>query len=514
MLNRLISKDLSPDDRRKRRKALLALAIGAVPGAAVGAILGWPTRQLVGVLGGIGIGLLTGAFTAGFVFVIAEVRQESKGASKNPFVGGFLNLLAPGSVHLYLGKRDALAWANMLLWLLGAGFSVVAGMMLIIHTELPKTLWPDGVCPGLLALFYLIGLFGGGIEVIQKYNRELAKQEAAQSETQVAQERARQAARQVTGVVSGLIFFSCLAWSIFQGYVEANEQLSSIISPAHLAWSPDGDWIAFSNGPWDPIYVMTADGSMLHTIGGDAKGEQPTWSPDSSSLAFTTTEGQICIVDTRDDNVRCLADLNMEAGYPAWSPDGESIAFLSQDEDSAIICIVGILGDNLRCPIRCSTNGINNWPPNSPAWSPDGTRMIVLDCGGEEKGIYIINVDGGDTHRLTETGHCPAWSQDGSKIIFQSSGFRVIDIDAGRTQLLANRPEQVNGHSVRYMGGTSLGCPTWSPDRSQVALVAEGPDENEHIYVMDIVNGNTRRLTDYSIWNWLRLAIMTPNRRQ
>jgi Tol biopolymer transport system component len=62
------------------------------------------------------------------------------------------------------------------------------------------------------------------------------------------------------------------------------------ISPHHLAWSPDGKWLAVANqGELSKVslWVMSPDGSEEHPIG---DGDLPIWSPDGSMLLYTDGE--------------------------------------------------------------------------------------------------------------------------------------------------------------------------------------------------------------------------------
>ena len=105
------------------------------------------------------------------------------------------------------------------------------------------------------------------------------------------------------------------------------------------AWSPDGQWIAFTNsrgtaGPGrGSIWIMRADGTerrqvTLHPDNGFDLS--PTWSPDGQRIAFQ--RGGIAIVTVATGDVSYL-DLPGRPTQPSWSPDGRHIAFAWQPSE-------------------------------------------------------------------------------------------------------------------------------------------------------------------------------------
>lgn len=99
------------------------------------------------------------------------------------------------------------------------------------------------------------------------------------------------------------------------------------------AWSPDGQWIAFSQsrgtaGPGrGSIWIMRADGSgkrQLTVHPDNGFDLNPSWSPDGQRIAFQ--RGGIAIVTVATGEVAYLG-LPGTSIQPAWSPDGRHIAF-------------------------------------------------------------------------------------------------------------------------------------------------------------------------------------------
>ena len=110
-----------------------------------------------------------------------------------------------------------------------------------------------------------------------------------------------------------------------------------LASPGFPAWSPTGEWIAFS---WHDvstanyqtgIFVMKQNGTQVTRVIPDtiraAELQRPTWSPDGNRLAFVTGNGRaIGMVDV-DGSDLSVVPIPMWVESLAWSPDGAFLAF-------------------------------------------------------------------------------------------------------------------------------------------------------------------------------------------
>ena len=105
------------------------------------------------------------------------------------------------------------------------------------------------------------------------------------------------------------------------------------------AWSPDGEWIAFtsSRGTAGPgrgsIWIMRWDGSEQRELTvnpGNGFDLSPSWSPDGQRIAFQ--RGGISIVTVATGEVTNLGLVGTSI-QPAWSPDGRHIAFAWQPSE-------------------------------------------------------------------------------------------------------------------------------------------------------------------------------------
>ncbi len=308
-----------------------------------------------------------------------------------------------------------------------------------------------------------------------------------------------------------------------------------------LAWSPDGEQIAFTrldNGVQN-IYVTRLSGTspLVNLSNTPFNDSQPAWSPDGKRIAFVSDEsGDLDIyVMAADGTGRTrLTDNPTQETAPTWSPDGTRIAFVSDRNGSPQLFRMGDNGvdqqllagtlSNVASPawqplprptvvnriafsagvgrgfsslFVINTTGagrvtlINSaeFDTITPAWSPDGTQIAFAGRDAINYDIYIMPASGGDPIRLTRgegSNLHPAWSPDGTRIGFESNRDGVWDVytinpQGGDLTNLTNSP-------------SNDGNIAWSPDGTQIAFVSDR-DGKLNIYTMNIDGSNLRQLT-------------------
>ena len=180
------------------------------------------------------------------------------------------------------------------------------------------------------------------------------------------------------------------------------------------AWSPDGSRIAFSLDSGGDnccleLWVMNADGSGLARLG-NQHGYSPTWSPDGSKIAFILSgDGledatRIAVMDADGNGVTPISEPDWW-GAPDWSPDGSSIlTSLDSDPTRGSLVTIAIDGGEPEVIARLRLQEFGG-----ASWSPDGDRIAYVS--GED-GVWVIDADGLNTHRITEPGgnvENPSW---------------------------------------------------------------------------------------------------------
>lgn len=171
--------------------------------------------------------------------------------------------------------------------------------------------------------------------------------------------------------------------------------------------------------------------------------------------------GSIFTMNADGSNQQQLTSDHLVALQPAWSPDGQKLAFACGAE-TYDICVINADGSDYR---RLT----DTQDSSNPAWSPDGTRIAFTRFINPGHSIYVMNADGSNPQPLPlnnpngNNSDYAAWSPDGTRIAFvgdAGEGSDIFTVNADGSGQLA----QVT------FSQTLKQNPAYSPDGAQIAF--------------------------------------------
>jgi Tol biopolymer transport system component len=198
----------------------------------------------------------------------------------------------------------------------------------------------------------------------------------------------------------------------------------SVKGLSHIAWSPDGRFIAFSgsiDGGQESGWIAPSDGSAPPRAFTSVTGAwDPTWSPDGNRLAIGADPGLLYVINRDGSNpVQVNRGTYKEIGergeIAEWSPDGAHLLFTAVDlNDSHQVYVVGLDGS----PEKKLSH--NTETARDASWSPDGSLIAYMRTGYGSGPVVVISDIAATQPRVLVGAYGwyqPIWSPDGTKIV-------------------------------------------------------------------------------------------------
>ena len=244
------------------------------------------------------------------------------------------------------------------------------------------------------------------------------------------------------------------------------------ISAQDVAFSKDGQWVAYSSYPDGTLWRSRLDGSeKLQLSFPPVYALEPRWSPDGTEIAYSGLEkGKASrIYDVSPSGgtpQQMMPNLNGDQGDPFWSPTGDKLVFGGEGADEKGIEVLDF--KTHQASMISGSDGMF-----SPRWSPDGKYILALP--NDESGIMIFDLHARKWTSLYKgSASYPAWSHDGRFVylldLAPESTVERVAVPSGKVEKVASLK------GMRFTGFFDFYL-SLAPDDSPLLLKDEGTQE-------------------------------------
>ncbi|HJQ20534.1 MAG TPA: hypothetical protein VJ867_09320 [Gemmatimonadaceae bacterium] len=193
------------------------------------------------------------------------------------------------------------------------------------------------------------------------------------------------------------------------GKVEKSIRPAGVGAVYNVAWSPDGQEIAFtgSKGGISDLYLMNVQTGAVRQLTNDRYAQlQPTFSPDGKTIAYATDQSEETNFDKMTFGDLKLATMDLTTGQvtvhrgfahgkhinPQFSPDGRNLYFVS-DQDGISDVYRMDLADEQMYRITHISTGVSGITSISPAISVAQKTGRLMLTSFKSQGHEILSLD-------------------------------------------------------------------------------------------------------------------------
>ena len=244
---------------------------------------------------------------------------------------------------------------------------------------------------------------------------------------------------------------------VYDAATEEAELLASGIDASQPPiWAPEADRVAYvsdADGSPDIYMIELATGQATRLTFSKEREIVGDWSPDGQWLVFTE-EGRDGLLLRNPTGVNRIELTDGMDVNPVWSPKGDRIAFLRETEDGHDIYVLRPTeSDNWADDTDEIAVADDEHDELQPAWSADGRRLVFVVKFDDQSEIFTVLTDGSEREQLTYNtvdDMMPVWSSQGDKIAFVSYAYGNPEIlymnRDGSEQMRLTTSEQLDTH--------------------------------------------------------------------
>ena len=187
-------------------------------------------------------------------------------------------------------------------------------------------------------------------------------------------------------------------------------------SLSHLAFSPDGKWLAYVSYSDKTLWRARRDGTEALQLTFPSLGRVlcPRWSADSREIAFFTRQaGKLSksfVISADGGKPEAFPAEEFSQSVPDWLPGQNALVYSREYRaaDPALYRFERTTGRSEKIP---GADGLYG-----PLWSPDGRYLAALEGGTDN--LLLVDLKSGKRTQIAGPATWPSWSPDSQSIYF------------------------------------------------------------------------------------------------
>ncbi|HGJ66588.1 TPA: hypothetical protein ENS27_14585, partial [bacterium] len=286
-------------------------------------------------------------------------------------------------------------------------------------------------------------------------------------------------------------------------------------------WSPSGDLIAYiaHRDIRNEIRIISAiDGSLFMAINDSNIGDRYesirdngtgiAWSPDGDRIAFIASKNDrdiLYIVNIISKNIVKKVKMPFDVAYsPSWSPDNQKLAFIGMKNGRTDIYSFDIQEGKINQLTS------DHKSKTSLSWHPTEQKIAYSMEHDTSYKLYLLDLINGQNKRITcgdQNDVSPSWSSDGKQIFYCSDVNNIYDIYTIDVEDIDNMEDDPKSMTATKRTNILTGCstPRLSPNGEKLAM-SVFHNYKSNIYIlksMEMLNervifSDPEELEDYS----------------
>ena len=277
-----------------------------------------------------------------------------------------------------------------------------------------------------------------------------------------------------------------------------------------INWSPDGKWLAVSDGPNSAsvmtlflLSMETGEKRRLTFPSVDYDDISPAFSPDKRHLAFIRSSNwgasasDLYLLELSADlkpkgKPQRLTFYNRQVASPVWTPDGRAILFTRHEiAGSHSFWRINLADNRNIVPIPIPTDN-----SVALALSSQGKR-VVYTRDTSVVNVWAIDLNAVQNHSLSVTRPwiTSTWSEDNPQFSPDGQHIAYQSVRSGRNEIWVCDRDGSHPRQLTNLGSIRSGFARWSPDGKKIVFHSR-PQSSANLYIVDSGGGAPNRLTD------------------